>query len=987
MQHLWVMPTTPKKDFTYTMKTLFTILFVACGLVAFSQGSVKIIGQVNDSTSNKPVEFATVALTDPGTGKTIDGAVCDARGKFTLSKVTPGKYVVTVSFIGYDTKKIQVNIDDKKDADLGTIAISTAAKLLNEVTVEGQKALIEERVDRTVYNAENDATTKGGDASDVLKRVPLLSVDMDGNVSLRGNQNVTVLINNKPSSVVASSIADALKQIAADQIKSVEVITAPSAKYDAEGSAGIINIITKKNTLQGLTLNVDAAADVRGSNLGLNGNYRKGKMGLSLGGFGRYNYNIRGEFESEQIGLDPVNGTVTSINTQSAKNRNRGLFGNYNLGWDYDINDKNLLAASVRFGLRGFNNFQDGLRSRQYNSDGTMANSSLRDVEMMVDGNNVDMSLTYTRLYAKPQRELSFMGLYSHSNNDSDFENFVLNETDLSITDRIKNINDSYNQEMTFQVDYVTPLNTNQMFEVGAKSIMRKVYSDFVYYTATGANGEYVLDASANLSNNLNYDQNVTSGYMSYTYSTKSGYSLKAGSRYEYTAISAYTKTESDIKIDPYGVLVPSVNLSKKLKGGNMIRASYNRRIQRPSIKFLNPNVQAANPLNIMVGDPKLDPEFTNNYELTWTTAVKGTNINMTAFHRNTNGGIQPVRDMIKNDSSNPDTVRTRFMNIGQENAYGVSAFANFVIGKLSFNVFSDAYYVDLDNNVPDPLYRAANRGWVYSGRIFGSYTFKKGWGVNFFTLARSPQVLLQGEVSRFYMYSVGVRKEFKDKRGSIGIGSENFMQRYLAMTNRFESPMLIQAGTNRMYNANVRISFSYRFGKMGNQKPKRKLKTINNDDLKDGGGDGGDGGGTQPVAPTQGGGGPQPAPKTGPVQPNKTTTTTPTVTKPADGTVVEAAGTWTIKIDAPPQGDNGTIVIRKENGAYTGTIKTDRLPQETAFTSVTVNGTEVIMKYSLTMNGNSVPIEIKTNINTTDMAGTMAFGTMRTFTVSGKRQ
>lgn len=977
------------------MKTLFTLLAVACGWMAFAQGNLKITGQVNDSTSSKPVEFATVALTQPGTGKTIDGAVCDANGKFTINKVTPGKYILSVSFIGYDTKKININIEDKKNTDLGTITISTAAKLLKEVTVDGQKSLIEERVDRTVYNAENDVTAKGGDATDVLKRVPLLSVDMDGNVSLRGNQNVTVLINNKPSSVVASSIADALKQIPADQIKSVEVITSPSAKYDAEGSAGIVNIVLKKNTLQGLTLNVDAAADIRGSNLGLNGNYRKGKMGVSLGGWGRYNYNIRGEFNSEQIGLNPDNGTVISFNTQSAQNRNRGLFGNYNLGWDYDINDKNLLAASVRLGLRQFNILQNDLLSRQYASDGALLNSSLRDVETMVDGGNVDVSLTYTHLYAKPQRELSFMGLYSHSNNDSDFENFVLNESDRSTTNRIKNINDSYNQEMTFQVDYITPLGTNQMLEVGGKSIMRKVYSDFMYYTATGSDGQYILAPNTNLSNNLNYDQNVTSGYMSYTYSTKSGYSLKAGSRYEYTTISAYTKTESDIKIPSYGVIVPSLNLSKKLKDGNIIRASYNRRIQRPSIKFLNPNIQAANPLNVMIGNPTLDPEFTNNYELTWSSTIKKTNVNMSAFYRNTNDGIQPVRDLIGNDSSDPDTVRTQFMNIGHENAYGVSGFANFMIGKLSLNAFGDIYYAELNNNDPNPLYRAANEGFVYSGRIFGSYSFKKGWGVQFFTLARSRQVLLQGDVSRFYIYNLGVRKEFNEKRGSIGLGAENFLRPYLAMTNKFASPMLIQSGTNRMYNMNFRVSISYRFGKMGNQKPKKKLRTINNDDLKgEGDGDGGGGGGPQGgggSAPQ--GGAPQPAPKggqvpaKGPAQQNKPTTPPPTVAKPAEGAVVEAAGTWAIKIDAPPQGDGGTIVIRKENGAYTGAIKTDRMPQETPFTSVTVNGTEVIMKYSLTMNGNAVPVEIKTNINETEMGGTMALGTLRTLNVAGKKQ
>ncbi len=255
---------------------------------AAPKGSAKIIGFLLDSTDSKPVEFATLALINTKTNKPVDGTVADGVGKFTLNKVAVGSYKIVASFIGYETKTVFVTVSEKNDDhDLGVIKLQQSSKMLSEVTVEGQRALIEERVDRTVYNAEKDASNRGGDATDVLKKVPMLSVDLDGNPSLRGSSNVKVLINNKPSTIMASSITDAFKQIPADMIKTVEVITSPSAKYDAEGSAGIINIVTKKNTLQGLTLSFDSSVGARGSNLALNGNFRNKTWGLSLGGFGR----------------------------------------------------------------------------------------------------------------------------------------------------------------------------------------------------------------------------------------------------------------------------------------------------------------------------------------------------------------------------------------------------------------------------------------------------------------------------------------------------------------------------------------------------------------------------------------------------------------------------------------------------------------------------------------------------------------------------
>lgn len=687
--------------------------------------------------------------------------------------------------------------------------------------------MIEERVDRTIYNAENDATTRGGDATDVLKRVPMLSVDLDGNVSLRGNQNIMVLINNKPSTIMASSIADALKQIPADQIKSVEVITSPSAKYDAEGSAGIINIITKKTTIEGVTLTVDTGVGYRGSNLGLNGNYRKGKMGFSLGGHGRATYNVNGNFENQQLTRDAETGDER-LNSQKANTRNRGLYGNYNLGWDYDINKKNALAASVRFGVRNQNNFQDELTTQRFENK-SLISGSVSDVETNDLSNNVDANLTYTHYYEKPQRELSFQGLYSRNNRNNNFENFFRSGMDTSLLNNFRNANESYNQEMTFQVDYQTPIKENHLIELGGKNIIRKVFSDF---KSLGEIDSSALSTSQNarLNNNLNYEQNVAASYLSYTYSAKSGYSFKAGGRYEYTSITAHTQTEDNIIIPSYNIFVPSINVSRKLKNGNTIKVSFNRRIQRPSIRYLNPNIQWSNNLNVTIGNPQLNPEYTNNYELSYSTFVKGITLNISTFARTTTGAIQSVRKPQDN------LLVTTYENIGKEDAYGSSVFANINFGKLSLNGGFDLYYAVLDNNSEDVLYRSSNEGWVMSGRMFGSYNITKGWGFQFFGFYRGRQVQLQGTQGGFYTYSLSLRKEFNEKRGSIGAGIENFLQASMKIKTDIQSPLLQQYSINELNNFSFRINISYRIGKMSLDSPPKRRRAINNDDLKEGG-------------------------------------------------------------------------------------------------------------------------------------------------------
>jgi outer membrane receptor protein involved in Fe transport len=653
------------------------------------KGKGRIVGTLKDSVTGETVQYATISLNITSTQIPVNGTVTDEKGKFSIAKIEPGDYTIVISFLGYKDKVINnLSITDKSDTDLGTLRLSPSVFNLKEVTVSGERALIEEKVDRTVYNAENDASNRGGDATDVLRKVPMLSVDMDGNVSLRGNQNLRVLINNKPSAIAANSVADALKQIPADMIKSVEVITSPSSKYDAEGSAGIINIITKKNTLDGFSLNVDGSAGVRGSSLGLNGSYRKGKMGFSLGGHGRYGYNITGKFSNDQL-TENQDGSF-SRTTQQASTRSIFGFGQYQLGWDYEMSKKNSLSATVKYGFRNSNNYQDHLNSFTYRND-TLQNHSIRNANVGDLSNTVDASLNFTHTFEKPQKEFSILTLYSRNDRNNDFYNAIL-DNDFTVIQRLKNKNESYNQESTIQLDYQSPLGKNQLVELGTKNIYRQVLSNYSYYQSGGQDGAFIPSVNQNLSNNFHYNQNVTAAYVSYTFTLPHAYTVKAGGRYEYTMINARFQNNETIHIPSYSILVPSLNISKKLKNGNMVKASFNRRIQRPSLQFLNPNLQASNPLNVSIGNPLLQPEFTNNYELAYSAYFKNTSLSVSGFIRNTGNAIQSVRDI-----QGQDTIRTTFQNIGSQDAYGFSIFANVnLANKFTLNGGPAIYYAIL---------------------------------------------------------------------------------------------------------------------------------------------------------------------------------------------------------------------------------------------------------------------------------------------------
>lgn len=792
------------------------------------EGNSKISGIVLDSAAAKGVEFASIALFNAADNKAVDGTTADESGKFTIAKVAPGSYKLMISFIGYKDKAVNVKVEKGKDVELGSIQLASSVQNLQEVTITGEKSLVEEKVDRLVFNAEKDITSKGGDASDLLRKVPMLSVDLDGNVSLRGSSNIRVLINNKPSTIIASNVADALKQIPADMIKSVEVITSPSAKYDAEGSGGIINIITKKNNLQGLTLNIDSGVGNRGSNLGLNGSYRKGKMGFTLGGFGRAFYNKA----TSVLDQTTYSGGSSFLTNQSSTAKDRGLFGQYSLGWDYDLGKNQALSAGLRYGTRNFLQKQD-LTINQYENS-ILNNSSLRKVDRKDLSGTVDFNIDYIRTF-KPQQEWSISTLYSRTGLTNNFNTDILNESG-AVDSKLKNENKNENAELTLQTDYQTPLGKNQILEFGAKGIFRTVNSDFKYLTA-GESGDFVLSAT-NPSGALNYKQNVAAGYLSYTLSTKNKYTFKLGTRYEYTGITADMGENKPIDIPAYGNLVPSINVSKALSGSTTLKAAYNRRIQRPGIQQLNPNVNLSNPQSISTGNPALSPELTDNFELALSTNIKKTYINASVFARQTNNSITQVRMAV---DTLQGAIVTTYENIGKQKAYGANIFANvYLTPKWTLNGSIDILHSYLEGQttaLDGTSVGVSNSGFNYGGRLMSQISLQNGWGVQAFGFYRGKEIQLQGTRTGFYLYSLGFKKDFANKKGSIGFAAENFLTKGVRFTSDLTSPQFVQTGATQLYNRNFKVTFSYSIGKMSFNAPKKKTKSVNNTDVVGGGG------------------------------------------------------------------------------------------------------------------------------------------------------
>lgn len=808
---------------SFLFSTFLTYAQFPMGGFGNKNSSIKgnITGELIDSLTNVPVSYATVVIKKSGSDKEVNGVLSEDNGKFKLTEVPLGKYDVYISFLGYNEKVLFAELTpEKPDYNFKEIYLIPANYLLDAVEITDQRSLVENKADKIVFNAEQDASIAGGDATEVLRKVPMLSVDYDGNVSLRGSQNLRILINGKPSGMFSSNVADALKMIPADEIKQVEVITSPTAKYDAEGSGGIINIITKKNNADGYSGNLSISGGNR-QNTGTAGiNAAKGRFGANANG--SVFYSVPQDALITFTRIDTINGQVRSL-SQDGVTRNSRLGFMGSAGAFYDFNAYNSINTS--FSSRGFGFNSDGLLEGQFIDpidNGGYAFSRTQGGENGRAG--YDWTLDYKRTFPEKDKELS--AAVQVSGDQTNADNFLQQVYTNGLNDRDELIfNDGDNLETTFQIDYTHPFPNSIKLEIGAKTVLRDIVSDYRYSYLSGSS--YVNDPTR--SNEFKYNQDVIAGYASVSFVLAKKFNIITGVRYEGTLIDGeFQRAESmAVEANSYQNILPNIIISRSLPNFQTLKLSYNQRIQRPSLTYINPFQNTVDSLNIQVGNPTLTPEIVHQVDLSYNTFIKGFGIFSSLYYRHTEDIIQSILQI-----NNQGVGFNTFENVGINNSIGLNLFTSKNVNNFTFrggfNVSTFNYSSKLETvAVTNP------RGFEFNFNGGGSINLPKDFKIDFFGFLRSPQFTIQGVQPNFSIYGLGIKKEFPKMKASLGIRMiEPFNEYKYFNSSQSGNGFSLESSFGLPFRS-FGLTFDYRFG---NLKFKERDSKIKNNDLLQGG-------------------------------------------------------------------------------------------------------------------------------------------------------
>lgn len=815
------------------MLRLLFFLFIAIPITANGQrngapGAANsitgsIAGILMDSVTRTPIEYAAIGILDDVSGKVVNGGLSDDRGAFRISELPLQKYRVQISFIGYTAKVIH-NValtPQKPDFDCGLVLLAPESQLLEEVKVLGEAALIEAKPDKIIYNAERDVTSAGGDASDVLRKVPLLTVDLDGNVSLRGSENVKILINGRPSGMFSNNVADALKMMPADQIKSVEVITSPSAKYDGEGTAGIINIITRKKNIEGLAGSIDLTAGTRHHRANGNLNYGKGRLGINISGGGHYSRPQTGEttFRREES-IDATN----SLLTQDGVSESSRLGFRTNAGLEYNINAFNAISSS--FSYRGHDNKSINKVSSLYEVDSEIIDTYERLVDGKTSRTGWDWETDYKLNFPDKEKEWSIAVEIDHDDDNSDFaydQDYIIPAGLQSNVE--SNLNEGDNTEITLQTDYTHPFSERVKLETGLKGTLREIKSDFRFNTYDPDLNEWIADPGR--TDIFHYNQNVYAGYGSASMQLGKKINLIAGVRLEITGLKGEFEFFDNPFRNEYINVLPSVTLAKKTGQFNMIKVSYNQRIQRPNQRHINPFIEYNDNRDISYGNPSLFPELVHQVEVGSTFFIKGSMLNITVFGRRTEDLIENLLTINEEGIS-----ESTYYNFGRRTAIGTNVFGSVNIGeKFSVRGGFDVNAWQSEGEFEDES--LTNTGFDYNGRINLTWSISETLKMEGFSFFRSPVTTVQGKNPSWSMMSFGIKKELFKKRLSLGVNFTEPFRENIAFVREIEGEDFYQYSRSLRPMRSIGVNIGYRFGKL-DFKERTGKKKVNNNDLKE---------------------------------------------------------------------------------------------------------------------------------------------------------
>lgn len=797
---------------------LLILALLSCTALVHAQNKgARVYGKIIDSATGHALEYATVTLYLPGNPQPKTGAATDASGRFDVSDIPQGTYNIVFEFIGFAPKtREQIVISEKAALDLGTIRLARRASSMQAVVVTAQAKVIENKIDKMVFNAEKDITSQTGVAADVLKKVPMVSVDVDGNVELAGSSSVRFLINGKPSTAFGNSVADVLQSIPASQIKSIEVITNPGAKYDAQGLGGIINIILKQNTARGTNGSLALTGGTRASNGSFNFNARRDNFGMNAFVSGNLRPRIGVPYAYERHSYDNSSNTTLQQSANSAFQRQSYQTG---LGFDWTLDEQNSITGSASFNhyhSGGHGHTDQTLRTEDLSGNLLNQTLSYNEETSRFNYNGVDASLGYKKTFRREDQELQVNANTSIGTNAGAGGNRqYLLPTD-SLYYGTSNNNPAHDREGEIQADYTQPLKKNVTLGTGAKASFRDINStsDVLRYQ-TGTK-QFVPDTY--LSNSLRYRQQVYAAYAELSFPAGTWFDAKLGARYERTGINAYYSNAQHQQIPGYGTFVPSVFLSKKFGDDNTIKLNYSRRIERPDFRDLNPFINTSDVNNFSAGNPYLKPEVGQRYELDYNRDFgKAGSVTAGVMYRTSDDDIQSYvvyyPALTVGDSTYTNVSVSTRQNIGRERDWGFIFFGDLHPGsKLSLRGYFFLFRRHTLNAI-DHGYDAHSVN--FRTNLNASYQFSGTLAAEFFGNFSSARNEVQGKYPSFINYSFALRKQFWNKNGSLALTAVNPFAKYVDQKTILSGPNFDVINERKIPFRSFGINFTWKFGKL----------------------------------------------------------------------------------------------------------------------------------------------------------------------------